>query len=220
MPASLPRRGDRASDRSTRILVEHEATHGAPPHPPVGEPHRALRLDESQRSGGKQSGVRGDRARRGERDTEAPDGRSVEPSEEHDGLVVPEDAGALGRVLRQPRTDRVHGDRLFGEAPLVDEQPPDRPVRVAVGACGTDPDLASVRKAKGTAPLDLHEEDVDGIACPGERPGGSPESASLDLCAAEEAGISPAGAQPSGSPRTGMGYAGLCRSEASITGSW
>ena len=92
----------------------------------------------------------------------------------------------------EPGADRVHRDALLGQPSLVDQEPPDRPVRAAVGGRRPDPDLAPVREAKGAAALHLHEEDVDGIPGPRQGPGGRAEAAGLDLRPAEGARVAPA----------------------------
>ena len=143
-------------------------------------------------------------------------------------------------VGRQPGADRLHRHRLPGHVTLLDQQPPDRPVRPAVGARVADPLLPAVREAQRAAPLDLHEEDVDRVARPRELEAATGEPARVDLrpppvrhqppaldagrtrALRGSADRTPRAAPRSGrreAPRTGTAYSGLRSREASTTGS-
>src|SRR5262249_37064000 len=91
----------RPANCPTGVLMQHEAAHWAPPGPSVGQSEGTLRPNEGEHPRREQPRVRGDGAGRREWHPEAPEGRTIEASEEDDRRVVAEHARALRGVLRE-----------------------------------------------------------------------------------------------------------------------
>src|SRR5262249_30984747 len=179
-----------AADRAARVLVEDEALEGDPVDLTVPRLDRPAGAEERQCATREDAGIGGDRAAWREGHAEAADPRALAHAEEHVGLVVREDARALGRPSGEPLPERPHRQGLGLEMPLVDQQLPDAPVRAPVRRDRAHAKLAASGKAERAAALDLEEEHVHGVAGPGERTGELAEPPLLDLRA------TPVGAAP------------------------
>nr|WP_305017008.1 hypothetical protein [Mycobacterium tuberculosis] len=82
--------------------------------------------------------------------------------------VLREELRNLGRVGTCPVADALHRGRLERKFTPLDEQAPDRAVGVTVLVRVADPQQGTVREPDASGPLDLQEEEVQGVVYPGQ----------------------------------------------------
>ncbi len=154
------------------VLVEDEPAQGGPVADIlVAADQGLLGVDISQCPGREKLAVGGDRAARRDLHAQVAERASGAAAEKDEAGVVVEYPVHLVRVGRQVLPDTLHGHLLQRNPSLIDQELSDAPIGMAVCGGVLEADEPSVRQFHPSGTLDLEEEQVHGIAQPGEDAG-------------------------------------------------